>query len=376
MPHKTVSVHPGATATRTAAGACPVNSFTEWDPLEEVVVGRLDDAVFPTWQSSMADTMPESSWEDLRTHGGSPFPAEHLRAAREELENLCAVLETEGVRVRRPDPAPHGSPFTTPRWSSKGGLYAGMPRDCLMVVGDTIVEAPMSWRCRYFETDAFRELIKGWFRQGARWMAAPKPQLTEDLFTDEGAEDGDGWAVGEFEPVFDAADVMRFGRDLVVQRSHVTNEFGIEWLRRSLGDGFRVSRIDVDDPHAMHIDATLAPLAPGKLLVNPERYVPNQLFDGWDILPAPKPALPSDWPMYFCSPWVSMNVLSLDPETVVVESHEEPLIEALTAWGFRCVPVDFRHVYSFGGSFHCVTLDVARAGGCGSYLAGAEAVHD
>jgi glycine amidinotransferase len=32
------------------------------------------------------------------------------------------------------------------------------------------------------------------------------------------------------------------------------------------------------------------------------------------------------------------------------------------------VPVDFRHVYSFGGSFHCVTLDVRRRGSLQRYL--------
>ena len=161
---------------------------------------------------------------------------------------------------------------------------------------------------------------------------------------------------------------MRFGRDLVVQRSHVTNEFGIEWVRRAAGPDFTVHSVEVRDPHAMHIDATLAPLAPGKLLVNPERFVPTELFNGWEILAAPQPALPPGWPMYFCSPWVSMNLLSIDPETVVVESHETTLIEALADWGFRCLPVDFQHVYSFGGSFHCVTLDVARNGDNGTYL--------
>ena len=177
-----------------------------------------------------------------------------------------------------------------------------------------------------------------------------------------------GYAITEFEPVFDAADFIRFGRDIVVQKSHVTNEFGIRWLERALGTEYRVHRIEVDDPHAMHIDATIVPLAPGKLLVNGQRYVPNALFADWEVRVAPTPTLPSDWPMYFCSPWVSMNVLSLDPETVVVESHEEPLIDALTDWGFRCIPVDFRHLYSLGGSFHCVTVDIRRSGGSGTYL--------
>ncbi len=227
----------------------------------------------------------------------------------------------------------------------------------------------MSWRCRYHEIDAFRPLIKSYFQRGASWMPAPRPMLTDDLFNiDYAPASGEGYAITEFEPVFDAADFMRFGRDIVVQRSHVTNEFGIDWLRRAVGDEFRVHTIDVNDAHAMHIDATLVPLAPGKLLVNPKRYVPHDLFREWEILETPEPTLPADWPMYFCSPWVSMNVLSVDEKTVVVERQEEPLIEALTDWGFRCIPVDFRHVYSLGGSFHCVTLDVRRTGVNAQYL--------
>jgi glycine amidinotransferase len=355
-----------AATTRSAGVVC---SYTEWDPLEEVVVGRLAGGVFPTWQPSMFATMPESSWKVFQERGGTALPAKELAAAEEELDGFAEALRAEGVRVVRPECIDQTAKFSTPDWESTGGLYCGMPRDLLIVVGNTIIEAPMSWRCRYHEIDAFRPLIKSYFRRGANWLPAPRPQLKDELFVKDYDPDSEhGWAITEFEPVFDAADFCRFGRDIVVQKSHVTNEFGIRWLQRAVGSTFRVHCIEVNDPHAMHIDATISPLAPGKLLVNGERYIPNKLFRDWEILEAPKSTLPDDWPMYFCSPWVCMNVLSLDEQTVVVERHEEPLIEALTDWGFRCIPLDFRHVYSFGGSFHCATLDVRRRGGIGQYL--------
>jgi glycine amidinotransferase len=357
---------PAAIRPRSTGVVC---SYTEWDPLEEVIVGRLAGGVFPTWQASMAATMPHGSWRLFQERGGLPLPEEELIAAEEELDAFAAALRAEGVTVVRPELTDQTAGFSTPDWES-AGLYCGMPRDLLIVVGNTIIEAPMSWRCRYHEVDAYRSLIKSFFRRGAHWLAGPRPQLKNDLFTtDLEIELDAAWAVTEFEPVFDAADFVRFGRDIVVQKSHVTNEFGIQWFERALGLAFRVHRVEVNDPHAMHIDATMLPLAPGRLLVNPERFVPNDLFRGWDILHTPKSTLPSDWPMYFCSPWVCMNVLSLDERTVVVERHEEPLIDALTDWGFRCIPLDFRHVYSFGGSFHCATLDVRRSGGLGRYLA-------
>jgi glycine amidinotransferase len=57
-----------------------------------------------------------------------------------------------------------------------------------------------------------------------------------------------------------------------------------------------------------------------------------------------------------------MNLLSLDTERIVVERQEEPTQKLLKDLGFQVIPVDFRHVYTFGGSFHCVTCDVRREG--------------
>ena len=344
-----------------------VNSYTEWDPLEEVVVGRVAGGVFPTWQPSMRAVLPEDSVRLFQEREGSPYPPEQVLAAERELDALVDALEAEDITVVRPEPIDHSLAFSTPSWKSTG-LYSAMPRDLLIVIGDTIVEAPLSWRCRHHEVDAYRPLIKSYFRQGAGWLQAPRPHLTDELFSVDHEPDLGGYAITEFEPVFDAADFIRFGRDIVVQKSHVTNDSGIDWMQRALGSTYRIHRVAVNDPHAMHIDATIVPLAPGKLLVNPERYVPNDLFRGWEILEAPKPTLPPDWPMYFCSPWVSMNVISLDERTVVVERQEEPLIKALQDWGFRCIPLDFRHVYTFGGSFHCVALDVRRRGELRQFL--------
>jgi glycine amidinotransferase len=350
-----------------------IRSSTEWDPLEEVVVGVISGGVIPYWQASMYATLPESSWRMFQEQGGRPYPQEFVSAAQHELDDFATRLSLEGITVTRPDIVDFGLGFATPDWKSPGGLYAAMPRDLLLVLDDIIVEAPMSWRCRYHEVAAFRRLIKEYFRRGARWLPAPKPQLTEALFDSRldrtwADETSDRYAVTEFEPVFDAADFVRFGRDVIVQRSHVTNQFGIDWLRQAIGPEFRIREIEVNDPHAMHIDATLIPLAPGKMLVNGERYVPNKLFSDWEIRIAPPPDLPADWPLYYSSPWLSINLLSLDEHTVIVESSEHTLQEFLTRWGFNCIPVDFKHVYTFGGSFHCTTLDVRRHGSLQSFL--------
>ena len=40
-------------------------------------------------------------------------------------------------------------------------------------------------RVAYFETHSYRPIVKDYFQSGARWAAAPKPQLTDEPFDAE-----------------------------------------------------------------------------------------------------------------------------------------------------------------------------------------------
>ena len=353
-----------------------VCSYTEWDPLEEVIVGRAEHACIPEWHPVLAATMPRRHWEWFKANGGRPFPAALVAAAARELDGLARVLESEGVTVRRPDAVEWRTPFSTHSFGPVTGMYGAMPRDCLLVVGDEIIEAPMAWRNRHFETRAYRSLIKEYFAAGARWTAAPKPELADGFYNahipdDDFDVDRGRSAITEAEPVFDAADFCRMGADLFVQLSHVTNRFGVEWLARHLGPDYRVHVLSFDDPHAMHIDASFIPLAPGRLMINPARVDASLLpaiFRGWEILRAPEPTVPDDHPFYFTSKWLSVNVLSLDETRVVVEAAEAPMIAFLKRHGFDPIPVPFRNFGSLGGAFHCATCDIRRRGGRQSYF--------
>ncbi len=350
-----------------------VNSHNEWDTLEEVVVGVIDGATVPSWHISLQATMPTKQWDFFKQQGGKPFPKERIDAARQDLEECVHILEQEGVKVTRPDPVDFTKPFSTPEWQSAGGLYAAMPRDLLIVFGDDIIESPLSWRSRHHEIGAFRRLLKNYFQQGGKWTCAPTPQLLDELYDADYVELPEGephrYVITEFEPVFDAADFMRCGRDIFVQQSHTTNQFGIAWLQRHLGEGYRIHQIEIKEQSPMHIDATFVPLPPGKLLVNPEKLakVP-EMFKHWDVFYAPQPCTPIEHPMYMSSRWLSMNVLSLDEKRVMIEKGEETLIRDLKKWGFEPIPCSFRNFYSFGGSFHCATLDVRRRSTLESYF--------
>ncbi|MEV4892990.1 hypothetical protein AB0K48_26770, partial [Nonomuraea sp. NPDC055795] len=329
----------------------PVSSHNEWDPLEEVVVGVVDGAMLPDWNVINKVTVPPGSWETIEEVSGAdgtPYPPEMIEPAKEDLEQFIDILQTAGVRVRRPDPIDFAAGFSTPSWQVGTGFCAANPRDVFLVIGDEIIEAPMADRGRQYETWPYRRLLKEYSAAGARWTAAPRPQLLDDLYDDDYRvpEPGEpiGFVTTEFEPTFDAADFVRAGRDIFCQRSHVTNQAGIDWLRRHLGDDYRIHVLESRCPQAMHIDTTFMPLAPGKVLVNPEfldlASLPPVLRD-WDVLVAPDPVHTDSNPIGVVSGWVNMNVLMLDERRVVVERSQEPMIQAFKEWGFTPLPCSF-----------------------------------
>ena len=57
-----------------------------------------------------------------------------------------------------------------------------MPRDIWLTVGEEIIEAPMAWRSRFFEYRAYRELMKEYFKAGAKITTAPKPLMCDELY--------------------------------------------------------------------------------------------------------------------------------------------------------------------------------------------------
>ena len=363
----------------------PVSTYNEWDPLEEIIVGSVQGAIYPHY-GPIAAAIGDPRW--LIAYQGAFVEQDLIDDAEEQLAGLVDVLEEAGVTVRRPDPMPHNAEFATPLWSVRGGWNAANARDLFLVVGDEIIECASPQRHRHFERLAYRRLLDGYFRAGARWTSAPTPALTESLYDwsvlDDAPTESDAhgarvlapgeshrYPITESEPVWEAADFVRCGRDIYGIRSTVTNAAGFDWVRRHLGDGFRVHEIQTRCPNPCHIDTTFVPLAPGKALVHPQWLggLPDSLSH-WDLIEAPAPEYRADSQMqtpYFSSQWLSMNVLSLDERRVVVDAQQLTLVRVLESHGFEPIPLPFDVLGAFGGSFHCVTLDVRRRGELAEY---------
>ena len=136
-------------------------------------------------------------------------------------------------------------------------------------------------------------------------------------------------------------------------------------------------------------------LKPGLVLLNSKRATKETLpkiFDKWDKIwfDDVAPALQSELdfqkkirdPLFLelkelgfdtniggmASPWVGMNVLSIDQNTVLVDERQINLIKVLENNKFTTVPVKLRHMYTQGGGIHCATLDTVRDSKLESYF--------
>jgi N-dimethylarginine dimethylaminohydrolase len=337
-------------------------SCNEWDPLEEVIVGNPLHARFPTADpSTRLAEFPDRSLKDIPQ---GRFPEQIIEETEEDLDTFVAALEQAGVTVKRPDTWSHDSTFSTINWESEG-YYNYCPRDIMLVIGDQIIETPNVIRSRWQESFSYRRLLMDYLRSGARWYSAPKPMLLDSLFD----VDLEKPTPRNVEPAFDAANVLRLGRDLLYLVSATGNELGGQWLQTILGDGYRVHYLK-DVYYGSHIDSTFAALRPGLVLCNPGRINAETLpdiFRQWEVIYSPpmeNTGRFDDWYLSrsIGSKWIDMNVFSISPDLVVVDRDQTALIKLIEKHGLDVLPLKLRHSKMLGGGFHCVTLDVRRNG--------------
>ena len=180
--------------------------------------------------------------------------------------------------------------------------------------------------------------------------------------------------LGGIEPAFEAANVLRLGRDLFYLVSCTGNELGRIWLENVVGalGGHRVHALR-GVYRFMHIDSTIVFLRPGLVLLNPERVTESTIPDilrGWDVAWSPPMTDGGEPPYPLGSAWIGMNLLMVDPGLAIVDATQLALIAMLEQRGIEVIPHRLRHARLLGGGFHCVTLDTVRDGGPEDYLGG------
>jgi glycine amidinotransferase len=367
--------------------------------LKRVIVGRPNGTQVPS---------PEPGWTHHYPSRGFPlgrygmFPQEMVDAANEQMDHFVSVMEKRGVFVERVVLHPvmlEPRAVSTPDWTQLNVRGINNPRDLFLPIGNEIMEATGTIRSRWYEYLNLRPIFEKYFKEDRDflWTAAPKPRLTDESYEknyyynfynvwdeEEKRKRLHEWKfqLTEKEPLWDAADASRCGKDIFWQCSSVTNRSGMDWLKRYFGSkGIRIHPVRFDNTlHPWHIDVLLIAVRPGLAIYNPALPLVTeeawQLFkmNDWELVPA---AEPTHWYENTLSvmgeerrgvSWISMNTFSLGPNTMCVEAHELKYIDQLTKLGIEVIPIPYDKVVPFGGALHCTTLDVYREGTCEDYF--------
>ncbi|KAK8142280.1 hypothetical protein MY1884_007847 [Beauveria asiatica] len=355
-------------ASRMTSTEVRVSADNEWTPLKSVIVGRAEHSCYPSEPRHLTKAyVPPEFLDRFRPY--SPFSAEVVERAQQELDTFAEVLRQHGVTVYRPDEVD---------WLKHGGYTGAMPRDRLLTVGNMLIESIPAWGCRQREVELAYSTILSSLQhpEGANWRVFRQPVLHghDTIYDGKEEETFDpqhDWAISNNRPAFDAADFMRFGKHIVGQISHVTNQKGIDYLRAVLPEGYTVELIKPTYGSVLHIDTTLLALRKGLLVYNPTYIGEEALrglkaFEGWELHAYPytppvigPPTGGPDQPM--ASRWLALNVLSLDEKTVFVEARATEFAQWIKEkFDINSIMLPFQHVNSIGGSFHCATVDLVR----------------
>ncbi len=357
-----------------------INIHTEWDPLKEIVVGNIgkwsnihpDFSFLLYYQDNVKNVFLENSIE-LQQHV--------IKQRQEDLDQMARVLSSRGVIVHRPLPLQKLHPFETPEFKDWPSACHN-PRDQFLVMGNEIIETSCQWRKRYFENDFMKPILLEQFRQGAKWTSAPRPAMGMNSFDLEHIKTfGNAEKILEnwtetpsaLEIMFDGAQCLKFGKDIVMNIRTKNHELGLKWLQRHFEDRYRFHPVALTDNH---IDGMFMPLSEGKLLINSgsmksKIHLLPKFLKSWDII-EPKSASSETinsqerGEVALASSNININVLPLGPtETMIFDSTpdgDNPLRELLLKYGFETTHVRMRHCRLFDGGIHCASLDLDREG--------------
>jgi len=306
-----------------------INSCNEWDPIEAIVVGDATAANWPMTDSVFANEARNSIWTETPAPSG-PVAQAIIDQANRELDTLAETLLRYGATVYRPQPMD---------FPEQQGMYNYCPRDRLLVAGDVLVDVNMMYPCRNQEIENYGRILD----QAKTILTMPK---------DQGM-------------TLDAANICRLGDTWLFLESASGNRAAYEWLCMQ----FPKINIELVNFYAgVHIDSTVTPLREGLVLLNASRVNEDNCptaFQDWEkIWITEDQIVAQDFYQYpYASKWIVMNMLALDPETVIIDAAQTELITVLKSKGIDSIPLTLSHSRTLGGGFHCVTLDLRRRHG-------------
>lgn len=301
-----------------------IYSQNEWDKLKTCVVGSATDANWPVCDPVFKLESEKTAWKETPVPRG-PVPQQIIDEANEDLDKLATTLISLGVDVVRPEPL---------NFQTHDGMYNYCPRDRLLVYKDTIIDPAMMYPCRNMELQCYHDIVD----LAPNYLHMPR---NENM-------------------ILDAANLLRLNDKMLFLESPSGNRAAYDWLQQQFPD----VEIEICNFYSgVHIDSTITPLREGLVLLNGSRVNSAncpKIFEKWDKIYIDEVIAQDFYNYPYASKWIALNMLVVDPTTVIVDQKQTELIRILEQQSFTVVPLELRHSRTLGGGFHCVTLDLWR----------------
>jgi hypothetical protein len=339
-----------------------INSYTSWQPLEEVVVGR---AYPPDYFDFIDNAQVRNQLQQI------------LAETQEDLDNLQRNIEQYGACVRRPGLIDKNLFQTQQTTGLPVPLPPLTPRDWQITLGQKLLRIiPMS------ELDHVCNLYP------AQIVNPHGNQSWDPNCILNGAS---------------ASCIVRVGRDVFFDNSDFLKPAQSQWIVENvLGSEYRIHEAVTDG----HGDAVFAILKPGVILSSKhdENLNFERDFPGWEVLRILDSSIeaamsvgkfryeesPGAWYVQGQTPtaeftayvdtylnkWTGfvaetvfdVNCLVLDESNVIFSAYNKSVFDFCERHQINPIISELRHSYFWDGGISCCTQDLRRRGGLETYL--------
>jgi hypothetical protein len=342
-----------------------ISSYTSWQPLEEIIVGRVFD---PEHFSFIENPQVKSQLSQI------------LHETQEDLDNLQRVLEGFGVTVRRPTLPPVDEFQRMAMQMNDAPIPPLTPRDWQITLGEKLL--------RVLNVPEMSNIVQDLARQQPEAVIDPHRY---------------GWRSDHPLVGAVASCIVRCGRDVFFDNSEFLTDQHLAWIRDNvLDDRYRVHRCQTNG----HGDAVFAILKPGVIIssMHDADISYKDSFPGWEVhkvwdasifaaqevgkfkyetfngrwylqqaTPDPEFANFVDtyltkWTGFVSETVFDVNCLVVDEQHVIFSSYNKGVFDFCRRHGIEPIIVEQRHKYFFDSGISCCTQDIRRRGGLETYI--------
>ena len=344
--------------------------WTNWDPLEEVIVGDCHAVHALDWYVPEAK---QSAFNQI------------LEETKQDLDSLAALLQSLGVTVHRPLVPNIQQNIQLPTFSIKCAVAPVVPRDQFLVYGSTVYQTFTSMPDRYIDSLSYYKIFCSLFKKGHNWLSQPAPNLFDIPNDVDWTQQGETVykKILHERVLWHTATMFKCGDALITNTAGPGTALGLEWMQRNLPPNTVVANYDTTQKNWGHIDHGFLMIDDNTVICLDPEFVPKVLRDKNMIcvqqyLPVNQSTQPARTVLsnslqnihglldeakgYVQVTNFDLNVLVVDSNNIIFGSYRPELFAHLKQHGITCHYSEFRHNKFWYAGIHCVTLDIKRRG--------------